>query len=255
MLTELYRKGGCLSNLAREGKLRCPLIVRPTSEDVITGQLVQALRILNPRWWLTDLLNEALRAHRFDRQIYRRLRIEPWVNKPRYPRELLPWDEGSTQVDCVITWENPPTTVYIEMKYTADLAAQTAGDDGQHGYPSDQLIRNLRVGLLETGWFGTDRLFRSHPRDFLVVLFGPTSGHRLVQHYRDPTHLLAAIPRNELLTGFPRRPFVGDLNFSTFIRILRRQRRWFTRAEQQLVDDLVDYLAFKQGRFQPATAE
>lgn len=103
MLTELYGKGGCLCGPAREGKLRCPLIVRPTSEDVITGELAQALRILNPRWWLLDILNEALGAPRFRRQVYRRFRIEPWVNQPRYPRELLPYDEGSTQVDAVFT--------------------------------------------------------------------------------------------------------------------------------------------------------
>ena len=52
MLTELHRKGGCFCQPAKEGKLRCPLIVRPTSEDVVTGNLFQALKILNPRWWL-----------------------------------------------------------------------------------------------------------------------------------------------------------------------------------------------------------
>lgn len=108
MLTELHRKGGCLCQPAKEGKLRCPLIIRPTSEDVITGHLFQALKILNPRWWLPDLLNEALGVTCFRRQVYRALKIELWQNRPCYPRELLPWDEGSTQVDASITWENPP---------------------------------------------------------------------------------------------------------------------------------------------------
>jgi hypothetical protein len=66
---------------------------------------------------------------------------------------LLPWDEGSTQIDLTIQWENPPTTVYVEMKYGSDVSTKTAGDNGQHGYPSDQLIRNVRVGLMECGWF------------------------------------------------------------------------------------------------------
>jgi len=43
-------------------KLRCPLIVRPTSEDVITGHVFQTLGIINPRWWLADMLNLALGA-------------------------------------------------------------------------------------------------------------------------------------------------------------------------------------------------
>src|SRR5664280_866849 len=117
MLTELHGKAGRICKAALEGKQRCPLIVRPTSEDVITGHLCQVLRTLNSRWWLSDLLNLALGAHRFRRQFHRGLRIEPWRNRPCYPRELLPWDEGSTQIDLTIQWENPPTTVYVEMKY------------------------------------------------------------------------------------------------------------------------------------------
>jgi hypothetical protein len=33
---------------------------------------------------------------------------------------MLPWDEGSTQVDLTFQWDNPPTTVYVEMKYGSD---------------------------------------------------------------------------------------------------------------------------------------
>jgi len=62
--------------------MHCPLIIRRTSEDVITGNIVQTLRVLNPRWWLPEVLNSALGANRFQRQIFRKLRIEPWVNQP-----------------------------------------------------------------------------------------------------------------------------------------------------------------------------
>lgn len=40
MLTELHGKAGTFCEPAKQGKLRCPLLVRSTSEDVITGQLV-----------------------------------------------------------------------------------------------------------------------------------------------------------------------------------------------------------------------
>lgn len=74
------------------GRLRDLLlfIVRSSSEDVVTDHIVMALRLLNPRWWLHDLLNQALGARRFDRQFYQRLRIEPWCNQTKYPRTLLP---------------------------------------------------------------------------------------------------------------------------------------------------------------------
>src|SRR5262245_59165914 len=125
MLTEVKHKGGCLCEPAREGQLRCPLIVRPTSEDVVTGNLIQVLKVLNPHWWLRDFLNEALGVRCFRRQVFRNLRIEPWQNRPTYPRELVPWDEGSTQVDVTIAWENPPTTVFIEAKYGSELSPTT----------------------------------------------------------------------------------------------------------------------------------
>ena len=199
MLIELHGKGGRMCQGVLEGKQRCSLIIRPTSEDVITGNLCQVLRTLNPRWWLSDLMNLALGAPRFRRQFYRGFSVEPWRNRPSYPRELLPWDEGSTQIDLTIQWENPPTTVYMEMKYGSDVSTKTAGDNGQHGYPSDQLIRNVRVGLMECGWFQKGHLFQVPPRDYVLLLCSPAKGHRLVHQYRDVERLRAAIPHDNPL--------------------------------------------------------
>ena len=245
MLTELLGKGGRVCQSAREGKQRCPLIVRPTSEDALTGNIFQALGAINARWWLPDMLNTALGARRFRKQVFRKLRIELWKNRPTYPRELLPWAEGSTQVDVSISWENPRTTVFVEMKYTADLASKTAGDNGQHGFPSDQLIRNARVGLLECGYFRRNELFHVAPRDFALILMGPTKGHDLVRRYRSPDEFTSAVPHSDKLCRLPRTPFIGELTFQDLGDTLRRNRRWLTRGEKVLVDNLIDYLAFK----------
>jgi hypothetical protein len=247
VLTELYGKGGGLCQMAKNGQLHCPLIVRPTSEDVITGQLVQALRVLNPRWWLSDLLNNALGGRRFRRQAYRNLRIDPWVNKPPYPRELLPWAEGSTQVDICISYENPPTTVYIEAKYGSGISATTANGDGTHGYPADQITRNLRVGLLDCGWFdGPGSLFDMKPRAFAFILFSPGKAHPLIECYRHPDRVREAIPHADLLTGLPGSPFVGQLSYSDVGRVLGDNRRFLTRPERRIAEDLSAYLEFKQ---------
>jgi len=245
MLAELHRKGGCLCQPAREGTLRCPLIVRPTSEDVITGNLFQVLNVLNPRWWLPDFLNQALGVAAFQRQVFRDLRIEPWQNRPSYPRDLLPWDEGSTQVDVTITWENPPTTVFIEMKYGSELSAVTSRNQGQHGFPSDQLTRNARVGLLECGYFSLPNLFEKKRRDFLLLVFAPDAGQPLVARYRDPVQLRSSIPYSNLIPHLPRLPFIGELAYSDIVRILRQQQRWFTRPERMLVEQLNEYVEFK----------
>src|SRR5581483_3349786 len=235
----------CLCQPAREGKLRCPLIVRPTSEDVITGHLFQVLKILNPRWWLPDFLNQALGVRAFQRQVFRQFRIDPWVNKPSYPRELLAWDEGSTQVDVTLTWENPPTTVFVEMKYGSELSAVTSRNQGQHGYPSDQLVRNARVGLLECGYFQLRRLFTGKRRDFLLLVIAPDAGQSLVARYRDPVQLRSSIPHSDLIPQLPRLPFIGELGYSDIVRILRQQQRWFTLPERMLVEQLEEYLQFK----------
>lgn len=245
MLTELHRKGGCLCQPAREGTLRCPLIVRPTSEDVVTGHLFQVLKVLNPHWWLPDFLNEALGVVGFRRQIYRGLRIEPWQNKATYPRELLPWDEGSTQVDVTINWENPPTTVFIEMKYGSELSSVTSRNHGQHGFPADQLTRNARVGLLECGYFQRPQLFESQKRDFLLLIVTPDGGQPLVARYRDPAQLRAAIPYSDLIPRLPKLPFIGELGYLDIVRVLGNHSCRWTRAERILVDQLAEYLEMK----------
>jgi len=245
MLTELHGKAGRLCQAVLEGQQRCPLIVRPTSEDVVTGHLCQVLRSLNSRWWLPDLLNLALGYQRFHRQFHRELKIEPWRNRPCYPRELLPWDEGSTQVDLTIRWENPPTTVYVEMKYGSEVSKKTAGDNGDHGYPSDQLIRNARVGLMECGWFQQGELFDFPARDFILLLCCPSKGHPLVQEYCDDNRLRAAIPHSDQLVGLPASPFIGELSYRDIVTVLRRQKFQFTRPERYLINSLGDYLTFK----------
>lgn len=245
MLTELNGKGGCLCEAARKGELRCPLIVRPTSEDVVTGQLFGTLKVLNPRWWLPDFLNQALGTERFRRQVYRDLRIELWQKQRTYPRQHLKWDEGQTEVDVVISWENPATTVFIEMKYGSNLSSTTTHNDGTEGFPSDQLIRNARVGLRENGWFEEDLLFELPKRDFVLILMTPTRGNPLVTEYQNPDRLRKAIPYGERLTELPRLPFIGELGYRDVTQLLNQQRRWFSLPERKLIDGLSEYVTFK----------
>lgn len=254
MLTELGGKGGRVCQPALDGTLRCPLIVRPTSEDVVTGHLFGVLSAINPRWWLPQLLNHGLQAERFRTQVYRNLQIKLWQRQPTMPRHLVPWDEGQTEVDVVITWENPATTIYLEMKFRSDLSATTSHHSGMNGYPADQLIRNARVGLWRSGWYQETRLFPTLRRDFSLLLVNATGSHQLVDEYRDPLRLRQAIPKSHLLPVLPTFPWIGCLGYRDVIMILQRQRRWMDRAEQRLVDQLVEYLEFKLGQLSSSTA-
>jgi len=244
MLTELGGKGGCLCQPALSGEMRCPLIVRPNSEDVVTGNLFGVLKSLNPRWWLPDFLNRGLGTDRFRRQIFRRLRIELWQKQPRFPQELIEWREGNTEVDVIIRWENPATTVFIEMKYGSPVSATTVNNNGQN-WPSDQLIRNARVGLYECGWYPRRDLFDVPRRDFILLLVSPTSGHPLVHQYRDKDQMKAAIPGGEQLIDLPKSPFIGELSYSEIAEILQQQCTWFNRTERLLAEDLCRYLTHK----------
>ena len=245
MLTEMGRKGGCLCEPAKSGTLRCPLIVRPTSEDVITGHIFGTLRAINPRWWLPDFLNQALGVERFRRQVFRKLRIELWQKQPAFPRWLIPWDEGQTEVDVVITWENPPTTVFIEMKYGSPVSANTTHNNGHAGYPADQLIRNARIGLYKCGWYEEEKLFEIPPRDFNLILLSPKQRNPLVEKYQDLDKFRESIPHSDRLTNLPTAPFIGELNYSGIPRILESNYKLMGKSEQIQMDQLVEYINFK----------
>ena len=244
MLTELGSKGGDVCRQAREGEIRCPLIVRPTSEDVITGELFGVLEALNPRWWVSDLLNEALGATRFRRQLYRRFQVKLWQKQPKFPGHLAPWSEGATEVDAILSWENPPTTVYVEMKYHSPLASKVSNYNGSGDYPADQLHRNIRVGLWRCGWYDEERLFDDR-RDFALVLLARKRGEKRVTRYRDPARLRQDLPQSERILELPQLPFVGELQYSDVSKVLERNRARFGRAEKVLIDRLAAYLALK----------
>jgi hypothetical protein len=244
VLIELHRKSGTLCRPARRGEQHCPLIVRPTSEDNISAHLVQGLRLLNPRHWVSDFLNTALGWERFPRQVYRRFRIDLWVTKPPFPRDLIFWDEGSTEVDIQLTWENPPTTVFVEAKYGSVLSGRTQQNDGRHGFPGDQLVRNVRVGLNECGCYRTESLFESTPRRLAVILLAPETGHSLVSEYRDRNQLRAAIPHSDRIV-WPSNPFVGEVGYKGIRDVLLRRRRFVTLPECRVIDGLLEYLAYK----------
>lgn len=244
MLTEMGGKGGCLCKPAQEGSIRCPLIVRPTSEDVVTGNLFQSLKAINPRWWLPDVLNQGLGEERFRRQVYRDFRIELWKKQESFPSHLLKWEEGRTEVDVVISWENPATTVFVEMKYGSKLARSTSKNNGTI-LPADQLIRNIRIGLRECGWLQDDVLFQKQRRDFVVLVCSPGPEEKLVDRYRDGQTVIESLPESHRIEELPASPFVGHIDYLQIRELLQRQRKWFQRTERIIADDLASYLEFK----------
>lgn len=147
-----------------------------------------------------------------------------------------------------MSWSNPPTTVFIEAKLDSDLTPRSSNDKGTHGYPSDQLIRNARVGLHSCGYFGGDQLFEVEPRDFVLVMLSPRKGHALVDQYRDPNKLRASIPHSDRLINLPRLPFIGSLGYDDVVKVLRGRSQFFTRPERAIIEHLTSYLEYKRSR-------
>ncbi len=251
MLAEQNSKAGCMCQPAIEGTIRCPLMVRSTSEDVVTSNLFGTLKQIQPRWWLPHLLNIGLhlpRDHRraFRTQVWRNFSIDLWQKQSKYPPSMIPWKEGITEVDVVIEWENPPTTVFVEMKYGSPLSKSTNRNDGDMGYPADQLIRNIRVGLLRTGWISEPRLFQTARRDFLVMVVSPhQQSPSLVREYSSPHGIRQAIPNCSSSTEIPLSPMVGYASYTDIANVLAKNAKMMSRAEKTASSQLIDYLRFK----------
>jgi hypothetical protein len=149
----------------------------------------------------------------------------------------------------VLAGPAPSATINSPGAYRAGSTGSDFKDappDGTSGHPSDQLVRNIRVGLHRAGHLRQDgQLFPQPPSDFVVLVIAPTQGHSLVARYRDPKRLRAAIPHSDRLAVLPQGRFVGELGYSDLINRFRRQSRWFTRAERRIAGDLADYLEFK----------
>ncbi len=241
----MHGKGGQVCSESKSGRIKCPLIVRPTSEDQITGEIFQLLRFIDPRHWVNAVLNEALEANRFNRYIFQKFAIELWANHPRFPRNLSLWPEGSTQVDAVIQWSSPRTVVFVEMKFGSPLSSRVSADDGQSGFPSDQLIRNIRVGLWQCGWFSRSSMLRKTPIDFIVLVVSPSQDQPLVEKYRDRDVVMGSIANSAELVGLPESPFVGSISFSQIAETLRRRIRYMDRIQGKIANDIAEYLTFK----------
>lgn len=158
----------------------------------------------------------------------------------------------------MIAWANPPTTIFVEAKYGSDLAATTANGEDSHDFPTDHLIRNIRVGLHVCGYFRDNALFETRPRDFVAILLSPVKGHPLMRRYRDESRLRAAIPHSDRLIGLPQALFIGEIDYADIVDILRRQALFFSRPERTAAETPVTYLQFKRrhmllGRYQHQT--
>ncbi|MCY2976903.1 MAG: hypothetical protein NTW52_19780 [Planctomycetota bacterium] len=128
------------------------------------------------------------------------------------------------------------------MKYGSPLSSSTSNNCGDHGFASDQLIRNARIGLYRYGWYREDELFGQGTCDFVLLLLTPTTGNPLVQTYRDREKRIKAIPSSTQIIGLPKQPFIGELSYGCVSNILKQYSKLIFPTERNLAENLEEYL-------------
>jgi len=239
-LVELHGKAGRVCPQGQSGEIRCPCIVRTTSEDVLTGEVFGQLHHIRPHLWLGPLLDigTGTRSHR---QVwYKKFQMRFWERQERFPSELLKFKEGRSEPDIIIEFENPATTIFIEAKYTSPLAECTT-----HSDQNDQVLRGIRTLLTTTGHIQPNRLFKFPRRTPIWLALLAYKPEKLVDRYKNPRHLAGELTGIVSQDDFPTETFVGTITWRDISKVLMDRVDQMTPFERSITHELVRYIEHK----------
>jgi hypothetical protein len=238
IIFELYKSSGkkvCPPNYVR--KSNCPLIVRGTSEDLLTANVFGILKNLDPKIWLTRFLGEAIKGRDFSSHTFEGLSFEFW--KKFRPPPNRKYREGISEVDVTISYEGG--IVFIEAKYLAPVSLRTTNDNRR-----DQIIRYLDLAAYH---------FLNHPdgvKEFYFVLIVDTDKPPWVlTRYRYDRNTIKGLTSPGLFkpptdAGRLLSKSIGWLSWGQLKRILEITRiQFITQAERKFAGDLIIYLDYK----------
>jgi hypothetical protein len=238
IIFELFKSSGkkvCPPNHIR--KSNCPLIVRTTSEDLLTANVFGILKNLDPTIWLRRFLGEAIKGKDFSRHTFENLSFEFW--KRYHPPANRKYREGISEVDVTISFKDG--IIFIEAKYLAPVNLRTTSDPRR-----DQIIRYLDLAVYH---------YLNHPdgvKEFYFVLIIDTEKPPwILTRYKYARNLAKGLtphglfPVNEDISSLLSKG-IGWLSWSQLKKILEITKRHFrTEAERKFVDDLIVYLDYK----------
>jgi len=238
IIFELYKTTGkkvCPPFHVRKGN--CPLIVRTTSEDLLTANVFGILKNLDPKVWLRKLLGEAIKGKDFSRHSFENLSFEFWKKyRPPINREKK---EGISEVDVTLTYNDG--VIFIEAKYLAPISQKTT-----HDADRNQIIRYLDLASYHhLNYPGGVREF------YLILITDTEESPWILTHYRLSKNLIDDLTGpglfgirkdiNEILTKG-----IGWISWNQLKEILKKVREEFrTQAERKFLDDLILYLSYK----------
>ena len=240
IIFELFKSSGkkvCPPNHVRKGN--CPLIVRTTSEDLLTSNVFGILKNLDPNIWLKRLLGEAIKGRDFSRHTFENLSFEFWKKyKPPINREKK---EGISEIDVTIIYKDG--VIFIESKYLAPISPRTTHDPDRN-----QIIRYLDLASYHhLNYPGGVSEF------FLILITDTEESPWILTHYRCSKNLLEELTApgffgvrkdiSEILAKG-----IGWISWNQLKETLKKAREEFrTQAEKRFLDDLIRYLTYKIG--------
>ena len=237
MFYELYKSIGkrpCPPGTRVE---RCPLIINPNSEDLLTSNVFGALKYLPPAIWLTPLLELIFKGRAFDVLDRSKIKVEFWKKLPSPPTTRH--QEGIQEIDLVITIRH--LTILIECKFKSPVNMGRSGSSVR-----DQLARYLDAVAFNY-WPDSNT-----KRDIYLILLTDTNEEpEILSRYRNPDTVLACLTQV--------RPFV---DYEQASQHLSRNFGWATWGdlfailqscnlkevhpiEAMIIQDLILYLAYK----------
>lgn len=136
ILLELAGKTGriCPPGHVRTGG--CPMLLRTSSEDVMTATTVAILKNLSPEKWLGHWLNECFQVDTFTKARFEGLRFDLW--SVLSPPPGFKHREGNSHPDLVITFDD--VIIACEVKYSSPVSSGTS-----HRQDRNQILRYADV--------------------------------------------------------------------------------------------------------------
>ena len=214
----------------------CPLILRQTSEDLLTANVFGLLRRLRPDLWLVPLLQAAFPQHDVPTLRLEDVVVALWRRFRRQSRGQR--GEGPTEVDVVVAFGG--SVLLIESKFTSSLTPATA-----HDAQRNQLIRLIHVAFV---YLVDGEFFPRAPR--VLVLGGWKREPSLVTTYRNPDAICASVAsirarEDGIAIARMLAEGVAYLSWHHLARLLDASAGHGTALEAALLKDLVAYVNAK----------
>lgn len=217
----------------------CPLIVRQTSEDVLTANVFGTLRNLRPSLWLDPVLAYAFPNQRLPACEGSELQVGFW--RSLEPPSNRKGKEGPTEPDVLFSFRG--ILILVEAKYGSAFAARTSLDARR-----DQVIRLIDVAYSHAVG---EQLFQRAP--YVLVVGAWMQEPPLVTRYRQPAGIIEALttsysPAEAARVANFMKDRIGYVSWRKIAAVLMRSLERGTPTEAAFLLDTAKYLLHRINR-------